>query len=139
VALFVRTNRGLVLTDAGRMLVPRAERAVAAARDAEEAVRQAGAIASGTVAFGTFSTAHHHLLGEAVAEFRRRYPGGVGDSVASRSLIDDLGLTDRLSWVSLDPPLIERFAFVTPRGAPASAAMAALIGIIERHLALDAL
>lgn len=255
VALFVRTNRGLVLTDAGRLLVPRAERAVAAARDAEEAVRQAGAIASGTVAFGTFSTAHHHLLGEAVAEFRRRYPGvrlriisrnstetayavrrgeleaglvalpvderglvvgervwtteavyvtadgarlrgeprsiqqvaaaqlvlpevlagdadptrrqlhdraadaevrlqpvvevespaaaldlvvrGVGDSVASRSLIDDLGLAERLSWVSLDPPLIERFAFITPRGAPAAAAMTALIGIIEQHLALD--
>src|SRR3954447_14463875 len=75
VALFVRTNRGLVLTDAGRLLVPFAERAVAAARDAEEAVREAGAIVSGTVAFGTFSTAHHHLLGAAVAEFRRRYPG----------------------------------------------------------------
>ena len=49
--------------------------AVAAARDAEEAVREAGAIVSGTVAFGTFSTAHHHLLGAAVADFRRRYPG----------------------------------------------------------------
>ena len=53
VPLFLRTNRGLVLTDAGRLLVPRAERAVAAARDAEEAVRDAGAIVSGTVAFGT--------------------------------------------------------------------------------------
>ncbi len=73
--LFVRTNRGLVLTDAGRLLVPRAERAVAAARDAEEAVRAAGQILSGTVAFGTFSTAHHHLLGAAIAEFRRRHPG----------------------------------------------------------------
>ena len=75
VALFVRTNRGLVLTDAGRLLVPRAERALAAARDAEEAVREAGAIVSGTVAFGTFSTAHHHVFGAAVAEFRRRHPG----------------------------------------------------------------
>ena len=71
----MRTNRGLVLTDAGRLLVPRAERAVAAARDAEEAVREAGAIVSGTVAFGTFSTAHHHLLGAAIADFRRQYPG----------------------------------------------------------------
>jgi len=251
----VRTNRGLVLTDAGRLLVPRAERAVAAARDAEEAVREAGAMVSGTVTFGTFSTADHHLLGAAVAEFRLRYPGvrlrimgrnstetadavrrgdfeaglvalpvderglevgdrvwsteavyvtadrdrlrgeprsiqqvtaaplvlpevlagdedptrrqlreraaeagvrlepvvevespaasldlvvrGVGDSVASRSLIAELGLADRLAWVSLDPPLIERFAFITPRGAPSSRPMAALIGIIEQHLALD--
>src|SRR4051812_32590518 len=56
VAWFVRTNRGLVLTDAGRLLAPRAERAVAGARDAEEAVRKAGAIVSGTVTFGTFLT-----------------------------------------------------------------------------------
>ena len=258
VALFVRTNRGLVLTDAGRLLVPRAERAVAAARDAEEAVREAGAIVSGTVAFGTFSTAHHHLLGAAIAEFRRRYPGvrlriisrnstetadavrrgdleaglvalpvddrglvvgervwtteavyvtadgdaparraaldpaarggaaraagGAGrrrrpDAAAAarsrggrrtcgwsrwsrssrprrrwtsscaasatrcvaRTLIDDLGLADRLAWVSLDPPLMERFAFITPRGAPTSAAMTAWIAIVEQHLALDLL
>ena len=42
---------------------------------------------------------------------------GVGDSVASRSLIGELGLEDRLAWVSLDPPLWERYAFITPRGA----------------------
>ena len=62
---------------------------------------------------------------------------GVGDSVVGRSLLDELGLADRLAWVSLDPPLMERFAFITPRGGPASAAMAALIGIIEEHLPLD--
>ena len=255
VALFVHTNRGLVLTDAGRLLVPRAERALAAARDAEEAVREAGAVVSGTVAFGTFSTAHHHVFGAAVAEFRRRYPGvrlrivsrnsteiadavrrgeleaglvalpvderglvmgarvwvteavyvaadgarlrgaprtiqqlasaqlvlpevlagdddptrrqlseratdagvrlepvvevespaaaldlvvrGVGDTVASSTLIGELGLADRVAWVSLDPPLWERFAFVTRRGAGTSPAMAALIEIVGDQLALD--
>lgn len=255
VALFTRTNRGLVLTDAGRLLVPRAERAVAAARDAEEAVREAGAIVSGTVAFGTFSTAHHHVVGAAVAEFRRRYPGvrlrvisrnstetadavrrgdleaalvalpvdgrglvvgervwtaeavyvtadhgrlrdeprsiqqiaaaqlvlpevfsgdgdptrrqlreraddagvrlepvvevespdaaldlvlrGVGDTVVSLPLIRELGLDDRLAWVPLDPPLRERYAFITRRGAPPSKAMAALIAIVEEQLTLD--
>jgi DNA-binding transcriptional LysR family regulator len=255
VALFVRTNRGLILTDAGRLLVPRAERAVAAARDAEEAVREAGAIVSGTVAFGAFSTAHLHVVGAAIAEFRQRYPGvrlrivsrnsteiaeavrrgeleaglvalpvddrglvvgdrvwtteavyvsadrgrlrgaprsiqqlaaaqlvlpealagdddptrrqlreraadagvrlepvvevespaaaldlvarGVGDSVVSVSLIGELGLSDRLAWVSLDPPLHERFAFVTRRGSATSPAMAALIAAVEAHLALE--
>ncbi|MDA0179852.1 LysR family transcriptional regulator [Solirubrobacter phytolaccae] len=255
VALFVRTNRGLVLTDAGRLLVPRAERAVAAARDAEEAVREAGAIVSGTVAFGTFSTAHHHVMTAAIAAFRQRYPGvrlrvisrnstetadavrrgdleaalvalpvdgrglvvgervwtteavyvtadrgrlrgeprsiqqlaaaqlvlpevfsgdadptrrqlreraddagvrlapvaevespeaaldlvlsGVGDSVVSLALIRELGLTDRLAWVSLEPPLHERYAFITRRGAPPSKAMAALIAIVEEQLRLD--
>jgi DNA-binding transcriptional LysR family regulator len=255
VALFVRTNRGLVLTDAGRLLVPRAERAIAAARDAEEAVRDAGAIVSGTVAFGTFSTAHHHVLGAAVAEFRRRYPGvrlrivsrnsteiadavrrgeleagivalpvderglevgervwtteavyvtadrgrlrgeprsiqqlaasplvlpeasagdedptrrrlrqraldagvrlepvvevestaaaldlvvrGVGDTVASTTLIGELGLADRVSTVSLEPPLHERYALVTRRAASTSPAMKALVEIVGEHLALD--
>jgi LysR family transcriptional regulator, cyn operon transcriptional activator len=233
----------------------RAERAVAAARDAEDAVREAGAIVSGTLAFGTYSTAHHHLLGAAVAEFRNRYPGvrlrimsrnstetadavrrgdleaglvalpvddrglvvgdrvwtteavyvtadgarlrgeprtiqqiaaaqlvlpealagdedptrrrlrdraadadvrlepvvevespaaaldlvvrGVGDSVLARTLIDDLGLTARVAWVPLDPALMERFAFITPRGAAPSAAMTAWMAIVEQHLALD--
>jgi LysR family transcriptional regulator, cyn operon transcriptional activator len=255
VALFVRTNRGLVLTDAGRLLVPRAERAVAAAREAEEAVRDAGAIVSGTVAFGAFATAHHHVLGAAVAEFRRRYPGvrlrvvtrnsaqiadavrrgdleagivalpvddrglqvgggiwttedvyvtadvgrlrgeprliqqlaasplilpevtagdddpmrrrlreraiaagvrlepivevesteaaldlvvrGVGDTIATIALIRDLGLADRLSFVSLEPPLFERYALITPRGAPTSPAIRALVAIVGEHLALD--
>lgn len=255
VALFVRTNRGLVLTDAGRLLVPRAERALAAAREAEEAVRSAGAIESGVVSFGTFSTAHHLLLGAAIAEFRGRYPGvrlrivgrnstevadavrrgeleaglvalpvddrgllvgdrvwsteavyvtadqnrlqgaprtiqqlaaaqlvfpeatigdddptrrqlreraadagvrlepvvevesaaaafdlvvrGVADTVASAALISELGFADRLAWVPLEPPLRERFAFVTRRGAPASAATAALIAIVTQHLRLD--
>src|SRR3954454_9663635 len=75
VALFVRTNRGLVLTDAGRLLVPRAERAVAAARDAEDAVREAGTIVCATVTFGTVSTDHHHLFVTSLAESRVNYPG----------------------------------------------------------------
>jgi LysR family cyn operon transcriptional activator len=246
VPLFVRTNRGLILTDAGRLLVPRAERAVAAARDAEEAVRDAGAIVSGTVAFGVFSTAHLHVFGAAIAAFRQAYPGvrlrvvsrnsteiadavrrgeleaglvalpiddrglvvgekvwttvavyvtadhnrlrgeprsiqqlaaaqlvlpevfagdddptrrklseraadagvrlepivevesslaaldlvarGVGDTVVSVSLVGDL------AWVSLEPPLWEQFAFITPRGATVSPAMAALLNIVEEHL-----
>jgi DNA-binding transcriptional LysR family regulator len=256
VTLFQRTNQGLVLTDAGRLLVPRAEKVIAAAREAEDAVREAGAVVSGTVAFGTFSTAHHHLFGEAVAEFRRRYPGvrlrivsrnsteiadavrrgeleaglvalpvderglvigeqvwtteavyvsadrqrlggeprtieqlaaaelvlpeaaagdedptrrrlreraldagvrlepavevespaaaldlvarGVGDTVASVALIADLGLADRLGWVSLDPPLHERFALITRRGAQSSPAMQAFVAIVETQLVLEA-
>jgi DNA-binding transcriptional LysR family regulator len=211
---------------------------------------------SGTVAFGTFSTAHHHLFGEAVAEFRRRYPRvrlrivsrnsteiadavrrgeleaglvalpvderglvvgeriwtteavyvsadrerlggeprsieqlasaelvlpeaaagdedptrrrlreraldagvslepavevespaaaldlvarGVGDTVASVALLADLGLADRLAWVSLEPPLHERFALITRRGAPSSPAMQALVAIIATQLVLEA-
>jgi DNA-binding transcriptional LysR family regulator len=255
VTLFVRTNRGLVLTDAGRLLVPRAERVVAAARDAEDAVRGAGAILSGTLAFGTFSTAYHHQVGAAVAAFRRQYPGvrlrivsrnsseiadavrrgdidaglvalpvddrglavgdrvwtteamyvtadrerlrgeprsiqqiaaaalilpeavvgdvdptrrrlldrareagvrldpivevesvgaavdltarGVGDTVASVALIEDLGLADRVDWVPLEPPLWERYALITQRRATLSPAMDALIALIGEHITLE--
>ena len=62
---------------------------------------------------------------------------GVGDTVASVSLIGELGLSDRVAWVSLDPPLRERFAFITRRGAPTSPAMAALIATVDAHLELE--
>jgi DNA-binding transcriptional LysR family regulator len=61
---------------------------------------------------------------------------GVGDTVVSAALIAELGLSDRLETVPLDPPLHERYAFITPRGAPRAPAMAALIAIIEAHLGL---
>ena len=62
---------------------------------------------------------------------------GVGDTVASISLIEDLGLGDRLHWVSLDPPLFERYAFITRRGAKASPAMTALVDIVGGQLGLE--
>jgi DNA-binding transcriptional LysR family regulator len=57
VTLFVRTNRRLVLTEAGQLLLPSAQRAVAAAREAAESVREVRTLSGGSVAFGTFSTA----------------------------------------------------------------------------------
>jgi DNA-binding transcriptional LysR family regulator len=77
VTLFVRTNRELELTDAGRILVPHAERTLAESRAAAEAVREVRTLTGGTVSFGTFSSAHLYLLPGLVAEFHRRYPGVV--------------------------------------------------------------
>ena len=251
VDLFLRTNRGLVLTEAGRLLVPAAERAVAAVREAEDTVHGVRAIVSGTVSLGTFSSAHHYILGDVVAEFRRRYPHvrmrivghnsvgvadavrngqleaglvalpvddrglevgttvwtseavyvsaqpgrtsapvsieqvsaadlilpeaqwgnddptrhqlidraqraglviepivevespaaalelaarGVGDTIVSRTLVSLLHLTDRLSWASLDPPLLESFAFVTRRSTNLSPATRALIDLAQSRL-----
>jgi DNA-binding transcriptional LysR family regulator len=62
---------------------------------------------------------------------------GVGDTIATIALIRDLGLADRLSCVSLEPPLHERYALITPRGAPTSPAIRALVAIVGEHLALD--
>lgn len=74
VPLFVRTNRKLVLTEAGRLLLPRAQHALAAAKEAEESVRGVRTLTGGTVSFGTFSTAQHLLLGELIADFHERHP-----------------------------------------------------------------
>jgi DNA-binding transcriptional LysR family regulator len=75
VPLFVRAGRGLELTDAGRLLLPHAERTLAEAEEAKEAVREVREMKGGTVAFGTFSSAHHYLTGDLVQDFASRHPG----------------------------------------------------------------
>jgi len=74
VALFVRAGRRLQLTDAGRLLVPEAERTLAAAREASDAVRRARTLTGGTASLGTFSTADHLLLPRLVEDFAQRHP-----------------------------------------------------------------
>jgi DNA-binding transcriptional LysR family regulator len=74
VPLFTRAGRGLELTEAGRLLMPHAERTLADAQAALESVREVRDLAGGTVAFGTFGSAHYYLLGGLVQDFRTRYP-----------------------------------------------------------------
>jgi DNA-binding transcriptional LysR family regulator len=75
VVLFVRTNRRLVLTDAGQLLLPRARSVLVAAEGVADVVRPVRTLTGGTVSFGTFSSAHHFLLVDLVSTFRERYPG----------------------------------------------------------------
>lgn len=74
VSLFIRTNRKLILTDAARTLVPYAERTIMAAEEAAAAVDPVRNLTGGTVAFGTFSSAHYFLHTELVANFRALHP-----------------------------------------------------------------
>src|SRR4051795_12744924 len=74
VPLFVRAGRGLELTEAGRLLRPHAQRTLADAQAAADSVREVRDLTGGTVAFGTFGSAHHYLLGGLVQDFRRRHP-----------------------------------------------------------------
>ena len=74
VPLFTRAGRRLELTEAGRLLLPEAERTLAAAQAAQESVREVRDVTGGTVAFGTFGSAHHYLLGGLIEEFRRKHP-----------------------------------------------------------------
>jgi DNA-binding transcriptional LysR family regulator len=127
VPLFIRVGRGLELTEAGRLLRPHAERTLAEARQAVESVREVRDLTGGTVAFGTFGSAHHYLLGGLVEDFRTRHPhvrvraigqnsAEVADAVRDGQLeaglvvlpIDDRGLdvrpavSDELLYVSAD-------------------------------------
>src|SRR4051812_29068426 len=72
--LFVRARRGLTLTEAGRLLLPQAERTLAAAREAADSVREVRELAAGTASFGTFGNAPYYLLSDLVQDFRSRYP-----------------------------------------------------------------
>src|SRR3954447_25830945 len=74
VPLFVRARRGLQLTEAGRLLRPHAQRTLAEAQAAAESVREVRDLTGGTVAFGTFGSAHHYLTGGLVQDFRGRHP-----------------------------------------------------------------
>lgn len=128
VPLFARAGRRLVLTEAGRLLRPHAERTLAAAQEAVESVREVRDLTGGTVTFGTFGSAHHYLLGGLVQDFRTRHPNvrvrvlgqnsvEVADQVRDGLLeaalvvlpIDDTGLDVRptmreeLLYVSADP------------------------------------
>src|ERR671915_430196 len=61
VTLFARAGRRLELTEAGRLFAPGAEKTVAAAEEAQEAVRGLRTLTGGTASFGTFGSAHHYL------------------------------------------------------------------------------
>jgi DNA-binding transcriptional LysR family regulator len=126
--LFIRAGRGLELTEAGRRLRPHAERTLADARAAAESVREVRDLTGGTVAFGTFGSAHYYLLGGLVQDFRARHPevrvrvigqnsAEVADAVRDGQLeaglvaipVDDRGLEVRpafeeeLLYVSAEP------------------------------------
>jgi len=249
--LFVRTNRNLILTEAGRTLVPHAERTVHAAEEAVAALDPVRTLTGGTVAFGTFSSGHHLLHADLVTEFHALHPQvrlrllgmnsvqvadavrngdldaglvalpvddrgldvsdvawvaeavylsrtasrtrrpitvqdlaaadlvlpevrsgdldptrrqllalaqnagvalrpivevespavaldvaqrGVADTLISLPLAHVLGATRTLHWASLEEPLLETFAFVTPRNAPTLPATAVLIRLARRLL-----
>ena len=87
-------------------------------------------VTGGTVAFGTFGSAHHYLLGGLIEEFRRRHPSvrmrvvgqnsaEVADAVRDGQLeaglvvlpVDDRGLDVR-------PAMQEELLYLSARAAP---------------------
>lgn len=250
-SLFIRTNRRLVLTEAGQRLQPFAIACTTASRQGYEAVQSVRNLEGGVASFGTFGTAHHYFLAELIAEFRREHPNvrirvvgynsaevaqsvsqgdleaglvmipvkernltvsepvwsarvgyisadpqrlkgpktiedlvdapliltearwrtadpirrlltqraqkagtvldpiievehqqtgfelaamGLGDVIATRPIIHQLGFQDRLGWVPIEPPMFEVFAFVHRHDTPISPATRAVMAKMRDHL-----
>ncbi|MBR0896247.1 LysR family transcriptional regulator [Bradyrhizobium tropiciagri] len=74
VPLFERIAGKTRLSDAGRVMVPYAERAVAAAQDAENAVRALSRDNSGPVALAVTGTLAGERLSKVLKRFARQYP-----------------------------------------------------------------
>ena len=74
VTLFARVGRGLAVTEAGRTLMPHAERVLAEAEEAADSVREVRTLQGGTVTFGTFGSAPSYLISDLVRDFRTKHP-----------------------------------------------------------------
>ncbi|QKJ87133.1 LysR family transcriptional regulator [Paramixta manurensis] len=72
--LFIRTNRRLILTEAGVRLAPYARAATTEAQRGYEAVQSVRELKGGVASFGTFGTAYQYFLADLIAEFRMTYP-----------------------------------------------------------------
>jgi DNA-binding transcriptional LysR family regulator len=69
-----RVPQGAVLTDAGRLLVERAETILVSLASAEEELRQLGGLEGGRLRFASFASAAASIMPLAVASFRDRHP-----------------------------------------------------------------
>ena len=73
--LFRRVGRGVVPTTVADSLRPHAERTLAAAAEAQQAIESVTAMESGTIRFGMFGTARLYAGASLVADVLKRHPG----------------------------------------------------------------
>lgn len=75
VVLFDRLGRGVVLTDAGRALLPRARRILGEVRETEDRLRSEATDGVGRLAIGAIPTIAPYLLPPVLAGLRADFPG----------------------------------------------------------------
>src|SRR5437762_2149536 len=73
--LFLRRAKQVTLTEAGRILEPRAARVLAAAEDARHAVQELHGLTRGSLLIGAGTTPGVYVLPRVIADFQGRYPG----------------------------------------------------------------
>lgn len=86
IRLFHRVGRGVVPTAAGEALRPHAERTLAEAAAAAQAVREVTALETGTIRFGIFGIARLYVSATLVADVLDRYPGVRVELVGQNSI-----------------------------------------------------
>lgn len=116
--LFDRTGRRVVLTEAGRALLPQARALLAGAEAARDAVAAVAGLASGRVSIGTIQTLTCVDLPGELAAFHEEFPG-VQVSVRDATVTE---LTDALRAGELDLAFVAPDARELPEGLHAHAA-----------------
>ena len=133
-ALFHRQGRRVVLTDAGRALLPLAERILEQEAEARRVVQQVAGLERGRLSLCALPALDQHLLPRWLARFRREHPGieirvremrparAVAQAVLSGSA--DLGfvhLPCDVEGLAVRPLLDDPLALVVPEGHPLAA------------------
>jgi DNA-binding transcriptional LysR family regulator len=118
-----RTQQGVRPTEAGRLLLARAEPLLAGLERAEREVRDLAGLARGTVRLGSFFSALVHLSADLAAELGRSHPG----LVVADQLVDRAGAVAGLRRGDLDLALV--FEHDVEPAAPADG--------VDLHLLFD--
>lgn len=72
--LFIRTNRKLILTEAGKRLQPHAKASLQAVMEGHTAVQSVRELRGGVASFGTFGSAYRYFLTDLIQEFNQMFP-----------------------------------------------------------------
>jgi LysR family hydrogen peroxide-inducible transcriptional activator len=142
VALFERHARGIVLTDAGRALLPRARRILDDIRTAEESMRREVAVGRGTIAVGAIPTIAPYLIPRALehmrimhpkaqVEIREDYSAALAEALAD-NLLDCAIVASPYAYDSIETETLGTDALLVAVPAEHAAAR-------RRHITIDAL
>jgi len=143
--LFDRLGRGVELTDAGRLLRPRAEQVLAELSDARTAVNELQGLKRGAIRVGTVQTTGEYLIPNAVARFHASHPEvhvsveersapGIEDGLTTGAL--DLGIgfvTDDQGDLSVETLFDERLVAIIQQGYPLADAPQQPVSALADH------
>lgn len=105
--LFERKPRGVRLTDAGRVLLPHAERVLMDIRKARQAVSDLGSATGGTLMVGSALTTSTYALPEILARFKLAFPAvEVAVRTGRSQQIQQLVLDDTVPLGFVHSPLV---------------------------------